>query len=102
MGYLHRGMLPDGVDTVVDGLKPGEVSAPVTLLEGVALLRLEGRQAAQQRSFTEVRSRALELWKREESDRRWKKFIADLRKATPVRINESLYLPLPKAPTKAG
>jgi len=102
MGYLHRGMLPDGVDTVVEGLKPGEVSPPVTLLEGVALLRLEGRQAAQQRSFSEVRPRTLELWKREESDRRWKKFIADLRKATPVRINESLYLPLPKAPTKAG
>jgi hypothetical protein len=49
-----------------------------------------------------VRTRAAELWKREESDRRWKKFVADLRKATPVRINESLYLPLPKAPTKAG
>ena len=102
MGYLHRGMLPDGVDAVVDRLKPGEVSAPVTLLEGVALLRLEGRQAAQQRAFGDVRTRAAELWKREESDRRWKKFVADLRKATPVRINESLYLPLPKAPTKAG
>jgi parvulin-like peptidyl-prolyl isomerase len=102
MGYLHRGMLPDGVDAVVEKLKPGETSQPVTLLEGVALLRLEGRQPAQQRAFGDVRERAGELWRRDESERRWKKYIADLRKATTVRINESLYLPLPKTPAKAG
>lgn len=102
MGYLHRGMLPDGVDAVVEKLKPAEISQPVTLLEGVALLRLEARQPAQQRSFNDVRARTAELWKRDESERRWNKFVADLRKATPVRVNESLYLPLPKATTKAS
>jgi len=56
-GYLHRGMLPDGVDAVVEKLKPAEISQPVTLLEGVALLRLEARQPAQQRSFNDVRAR---------------------------------------------
>jgi parvulin-like peptidyl-prolyl isomerase len=103
MGYLHRGMLPDGVDKVADALKASEVSEPVTLLEGVALLKLNERKAAQQRSFQEVRERAGDLWQREEGDRRWKALIADLRKATPVRINESLYMPLPKpAAPKAG
>jgi parvulin-like peptidyl-prolyl isomerase len=103
MGYLHRGMLPDGVDKVADKLKPGEVSEPVMLLEGVALIRLNERKAAQQRSFAEVRERAGDLWQRDEGDRRWKALIADLRKATPVRINESLYMPLPKpAAPKAG
>lgn len=100
MGYLHRGMLPEGVDRVSDGLKAGQLSEPVTLLEGVALFQLNDRKAAQQRTFSEVRTRAGELWQRAEADRRWKALIADLRKATPVRINEALYLPLAK-PTAA-
>jgi len=103
MGYLHRGLLPDGVDKVADTLKLGEVSEPVSLLEGVALLKLAERKAAQQRSYAEVRERAGDLWQRDEGDKRWKKLIADLRKATPVRINESLYMPTPRtAAPKAG
>lgn len=105
MGYLHRGMLPDGVDRVADALKPGQTSDPVTLLEGVALLRTVDRTAAQQRTFAEVRDRAGELWQRDEAEKRWQGLIAGLRKSTTVRINESLYLPLPKpapAPAKAG
>ncbi len=103
MGYLHRGMLPEGVDRVADGLKPGQLSEPVTLLEGVAVFRLHDRKAAQQRTFNEVQTRAGELWQREESDKRWAGLIAGLRKATPVRINEALYLPLAKpAAAKAG
>lgn len=103
MGYLHRGMLPDGTDKVVDALKPGEVSDPVTLLDGVALLKLIERKPAQQRSFTEVRQRAGELWQRDEADQQWKKLLADLRKATPVRVNEALYMPLAKpAAPRAG
>ena len=103
MGYLHRGMLPDGVDKVADALKPGQVSEPVTLLEGVALLKLVGRKPSEQRSFADVKERAGDLWQREEANRRWKALIADLRKKTPVRINEALYMPLPKpAAPKAG
>ena len=103
MGYLHRGMLPDGVDQVADKLKAGEVSEPVTLLEGVALLRLVERKPAVQRNSAEVRERAGDLWQRDEAERRWKALVADLRKATPVRINEALYMPLPKPATpKAG
>lgn len=96
MGYLHRGMLPDGTDKVVDALKPGQVSDAVTLLDGVALLKLIERKPAQQRSFNEARQRAGELWQRDEADKQWKKLLAELRKATPVRVNEALYMPLAK------
>jgi parvulin-like peptidyl-prolyl isomerase len=104
MGYLHRGMLPDGVHSVVDKLRPGQTAEPVTLLEGVAILRLEDRKSAQQRSFEDVRARAGELWQREEEAARWQKFVADLRQATPVKVNESLYLPLgaPKEKSRPG
>lgn len=101
MDYTHRGMLPEAVHGVVDALKPKELSEPVQLLEGVAILRLDDRRAAQQRRFEQVKARAADLWQREEAQSRWDKLIADLRRATPVRIDESHYAPLPATPEKA-
>ena len=94
MEYTHRGMLPEAVQQVVEKLALGALSEPVRLLEGVAILRLDGRKPAQQRRFEEVRERAGDLWQREEGEARWKKLIAELRQATPVRIDESHYAPL--------
>ncbi len=93
MGYVHRGMLPKPVQEVIDGLKPGSITGPVTLLEGIAVLRLEDRKPARQRGFEEVRRRAADLWRRDEGEARWKELIAHLHKTTPVRIDESIYLP---------
>ncbi|MBL8313033.1 MAG: peptidylprolyl isomerase [Rubrivivax sp.] len=95
MDYTHRGMLPDGVHGVVDKLKPREIAEPVQLLEGVVILRLDDRKPTVQRSFDQVKVRAAELWQRQEAESQWKKLIAELRRATPIRVDESLYAPLP-------
>ena len=100
MDYTHRGMLPEAMHSVVDALKPLQLAEPVQLLEGVAILRLEGRKPAQQRSFAQVRDRAADLWQRAEGDARWKKLIANLRQATVIRIDESQYAPLRAASEK--
>lgn len=94
MDYTHRGMLPAAVHGVVDKLAPGQLAEPVQLLEGIAILRLDGRRVAQQRHFEQVKQRAGDLWQRAEGEARWKKLIATLRQATPVRIDESHYAPL--------
>jgi len=94
MDYTHRGMLPEAVHAVVDKLAVGAVGEPVQLLEGWAILRLDGRRPAQQRSFEQVRERAGDLWQRAEGELRWKEIIAELRRATPVHIDESHYAPL--------
>ncbi len=101
MDYTHRGMLPEAVHGIVDALKPRQVSEPVQLLEGVAILRLDGRRAPQQRGFEQVKERAADLWQREQADNRWKKLIADLRKASTVRIDETQYVPLRATTDKA-
>ena len=100
MDYTHRGMLPEAVHGVVDQLKPREVSEPVQLLEGLAILRLDGRREAKQRAFDQVKDRAADLWQRDEAQARWNKLIADLRRATPVRIDETQYVPLPATTEK--
>jgi parvulin-like peptidyl-prolyl isomerase len=94
MEYVHRGMLPEAVQQVVDPLQPGALSEPVRLLEGVAIIRLDGRKSAQQRAFEAVRQRAGELWQRAEADARWQQLIAQLRRGTTIRIDESHYAPL--------
>jgi peptidyl-prolyl cis-trans isomerase C len=104
MDYTHRGMLPEGVHGVLEKLDVGAVAEPVQLLEGVAIMRLDGRRKAQQRSFEQVKERAGDLWQRAEAELRWKKLIAELRQATPIRIDESHYAPLrgPSEKPQAG
>ncbi|MBX3465129.1 MAG: peptidylprolyl isomerase [Planctomycetes bacterium] len=101
MDYTHRGMLPEAVHGIVDALQPGQLGAPVQLLEGVAILRLDDRRAAVQRRFEDVRERAAELWQRDEGEARWKALIAQLRRGATIRIDESHYAPLRATTEKA-
>lgn len=95
MGYLHRGMLPDPAQQAVDKLKPGEISGAVAMLEGVAVFRLDDRKPAKLNPLSAVRERAGDLLQRDQADQAWTDFVARLRRETPVRIDESRYLPLP-------
>jgi parvulin-like peptidyl-prolyl isomerase len=102
MEYMHRGMLPAAVQVIVDKLEPGKLAEPVQLLEGFAILRLDGRKQAQQRRFEDVRERAGDLWQRERGDARWNELLASLRRAATIRVDESRYLPIsPSAPGPA-
>ena len=101
MDYTHRGMLPEALHGVVDKLKERELAEPVQVLEGVLIVRLDNRRAAQQRPFEQVRDRAAELWRRDEAQARWNQLIAELRRATPIRIDETHYAPLPATTHKA-
>ena len=96
MGYLHGGMLSELSQQVVNKLKPGEVSDPVGLMEGIGIFKLTDRKVAKLNSYDAVKPRAMELYLTEEGERAWKSLIAQLKKKTPVKVDESRYLPLPK------
>jgi parvulin-like peptidyl-prolyl isomerase len=102
--YTHRGMLPQAVQGVVDKLRSGELAEPVQVLEGVAILRLDDRRAARQHDFAQAKQRAAHLWRRDEAQERWNRLIAELRSATPIRIDPDQYAPLPPSTqkTRAG
>lgn len=97
MGYLHRGMLPEPAQVAIDKLKAGEISAPVVLLEGVAVFRLEERKLANLNPLAKVRQRAQDLWQRDKGDEAWTQLLARLHKDTPVKMDESRFLPLAAA-----
>jgi parvulin-like peptidyl-prolyl isomerase len=91
LGYLHSGMLQESMQKVVDGLQPGATSAPVLVLEGVAIVRLERREPAKLRSFAEAKARAAALWERERAERRWATLVSRLRNSATIRVDASRY-----------
>lgn len=94
LGYVHRGMLPELIEKqIIDSLQPGAFSAPVMLLEGVAIVRLVDRKPARLRALADVARRAEELWLREQGENAWKRLIDVLRAATLVQVDESRLLP---------
>ncbi len=84
LGWQHQGMLAPAAEAILAKLEPGQVSEPVALLQGVALLRLEARRPAQLNSFEQVRERAEKLLRRERAESAWTAFLADLRQRSQV------------------
>jgi parvulin-like peptidyl-prolyl isomerase len=97
MGYVHQGMLPEPAQKAVDKLKPGEISEAVVLLEGVAVFRLEERRVPKLNPLDAVRERARDLWLRDTGEEAWTALLAKLRRETPVKLDESRFLPLAAA-----
>jgi parvulin-like peptidyl-prolyl isomerase len=94
MGYLHRGMLPEGSQGALEKLKMGEVSDPQRLLEGFAVFRLADRKLAIPHSLEQVQVRAQQLTQREQADLAWNAFVKDLKADTPIHMDQSRFLPL--------
>ncbi len=94
MGYLHKGMLPEDTQVVLAKMKPGETSDALRLLQGQAVFRLTARKPAKAHEFDEVKERAGELAQREQSDRAWAALVAELKTKTPVKVDQSQFLPL--------
>ena len=87
VGYLHRGMLAQHVEDLIDKLEVGSVSEPIRILEGVGVFRLADRKKAQLKPLDTVRERVIELWRRDEGDRRWQELIAGLREQSAISID---------------
>lgn len=98
MGYLHGGMLAPVAEQEVKKLKPGEISDVVTMMEGVAIFQLTERKEANLSGFDKVKGRASELWVQAESDRVWKGLLEQLRKKTPIKVDDSRFVPLENTP----
>jgi len=86
LGFVHRGVLSAPAQKAVDELDIGHFSQPVRVLEGFAVFRVVARKRAEVRSFSEVRDRVRSLYVRDESARKWRDFVAGLRKKADVVI----------------
>lgn len=89
LGFVHKGVLSAPAQKAVDSLDVGEITQPVRVLEGFVILRLIGRKLPEKRRFADVRDRVRALYVREESSRKWREFVTDLRKKADVVILDS-------------
>jgi parvulin-like peptidyl-prolyl isomerase len=88
LGYLHAGMLPDGVEEKIGKLKIGEVSEPLETLQGVAIFKMEDRISAVLQPFDRVAERAAGLLLRERKEEAWQAFLARLRSEASIVIHD--------------
>lgn len=85
VGRIHKGQLPDAAQSVVEAMKPGEVSKPIRILEGYLILRLNERFEAQLQPFDAVSERAEGLYLREQAKTQWTEYLAQLRGEAEVK-----------------
>lgn len=96
MGYVHAGVLDGELLKVVSELGAGEIcAAPVTVLEGVVLVRVEDRRVPQLHPLNEVRDRAAGLWRRDAEQLGYEAAIARLREASEIILDEAYLEKLP-------
>ena len=96
MGFMHGAVLEGELAKVVSQLGEGEMAEnPVTVLEGVVLVRVEDRREPQVRAFEDVRERATGLWKREAEQSAYDEAVARLRAARDIVMDESYLEKLP-------
>ncbi len=102
LGYLHRGMLPDGIQDKIDSMKPGDLSPPTRVLQGYAVFRYEALEPQKHHVFETVRERATDLLLRDLAEQAWDEFIKDLRKAARIELNTQRYPALAAQAGAAG
>lgn len=90
-GTFHDGVLPPAIAERLAAMSPGELSEPIRVLEGVALVRLTERKDARKQPFEVARARAAQLWQREQDAQRWTAFVERLRGAATIRVDLARY-----------
>jgi parvulin-like peptidyl-prolyl isomerase len=88
LGFLHAGVLPEGLEGIIDKLKTGEVTEPIETLQGIAIFRVDERVPPVLHPFESVADRAAALLLRESRDEAWQSFLAGLRKGSAISIHD--------------
>lgn len=100
LGYLHRGMLGQGVQDEVDKLNEGEITGVIQVLEGFGIFRLEERVIARLNPFEKVKERAAALLSREETERQYELKLKKLRESVVVEFSNPDYALGPRGATE--
>ncbi len=86
LGYLHRGMMPAALENKIDKLTLSVPEEPLTVLEGIAIYRLDERTKGTLQDFSVVQVRAQDLLYRNKSEQHWQNTVARLRAEAKIKV----------------
>ena len=86
LGYVHTGMLNEVLQNEINTFQVGAMTEPTTILEGVAVYRLDERVPSKLKEFGDVEQRAMDLLERERIEQAWKGTINSLRSAAKIEL----------------
>ncbi len=90
LGYLHQDMLETNAQQAVDKLEVGQMTAPIRVLRGYTIFKLNEVRESRLNAFEVVQQRAGDLLYRDMQNDTWKTYISDLRKNADIYINDDL------------
>lgn len=82
---VHAGQLPAEARTRLKQMASGDVTPPIRVLEGYAVMKFYKEHPPKLRTFEDVAERAERLYIRERSSAQWNDFLAGLRADADVR-----------------
>lgn len=82
--WLHRGRMPEAVEKVVFGMKPGELSGIIDAGDSFCIARVNGREDSHLVEFNEVKSRLKQDLEKQKKDELRAAFDQRLRKTAKV------------------
>jgi parvulin-like peptidyl-prolyl isomerase len=85
-GWVKAGDMVAELDTVLSGLKPGEISGVVETEFGFHLLKVEAREDAGTTPYDKARQEIEPLLRKQRVDERYKKWMGTLRQRGSVRV----------------
>ena len=83
----EQGALSPDAEAAIAELEIGGVSAPVRVLEGIAIFKLLDRRTQTLQDYADVEERAEQLWIRRAGDERWQELVAGLRAKSDIRVD---------------
>lgn len=87
LGLIHAGTLSEEVDAALAKMKQGEISTPIRVLEGYAIVKLNQRVPAQLNGYDRVKERAGKLCTLEMRERGWADFVQGIKDKSDIYIN---------------
>lgn len=86
LGFVRRGEMEPPIERAVSALQPGQVSEPVETPEGIHIIRLDEKKAAQFRPLEAVKTEMQGLVFQQKSADRYQRWITDLKSKAYIEV----------------
>lgn len=89
MGWIAMNALIPGMRTVIQQLKPNEISLPLETQQGLHIVKLIARKQGEYNSFDSVKTEIVKELRRQANKTNQQKFLEQLQKRVPITLTES-------------